>query len=492
MTMEGLPHKIRNHEQFVKHNLDILGVFNSPAAFTGPRIVQIDLTNDCNNDCIGCWCYSPLLGERRMRGAIKRKRLPLEVINAVITDLADMGTEEIILAGSGEPFMHLHILDILELISDKGIRCNLITNFTLVDEEIAKKLVDLNVDTITASIWAGSAEAYVKTHPSKTERTFHKIEEMLHRIHRYKESLNKRHPKIKITNVVLNLNCDDIEDMVDFAIRTQADLVEFNVIDIVDGKTDCLALSPADCQLIISQLSRIKERADYTEVFCIDLLASNLDGAHKREIAHFGSLIRVPENFHLDFSKFGLTCPRGQTADRYYVDYTSHSLFFQFNQELCRTCSESSCGLDKTDFTKHVPTLNLSNCSAFHRRVSAQRLQSTGLGSYDRYFIDTLPCYIGWIYSRILVSGNVVPCCKAHLVPMGNVYSQSSKDIWFSDKQNEFRGTALKYKKSHPYFEKIDCYKVCDNLAMNLDLHRRIVDLSATEKRHLNDYSGRL
>jgi len=43
------------------NELILKGVEDGKRAFIGPRIVQIDLTGKCNNDCIGCWVHSPFI-----------------------------------------------------------------------------------------------------------------------------------------------------------------------------------------------------------------------------------------------------------------------------------------------------------------------------------------------------------------------------------------------------------------------------------------------
>ena len=489
--MKEPAHITAGAEQLVKDNLDLLGVFHSPEAFGGPRIAQLDLTNNCNSDCIACWCHSPLLGEQRMRGSIKKQALPWQVVKHVIDDLADLGTEEILLAGSGEPLIYPNIMDALQRIQRRGIRCNLITNFTRVDEPLARMLVDLAVDTITASIWAGNARTYVKTHPAKTEKTLQQIERSLRRIHDQKSVLNRDHPKIKIVDVLMRPNVRDFEQMIEFALRTHADAVDFTFVDIIAGKTDCLRLSDDDYRFLAKALNRIRQREDYTELFCPDLAGSNLAKDHQREFTYFGHLIRVPARFNFDFSRLRLICPQGQIADRFDILHQAAAFDFKFNPQICGACADSHCGLNKSATTKRVDTLNLASCNALQRRILVQQGGCARRGPASGNIIETLPCYVGWIYSRILVNGDVVPCCKAHRVAMGNVLDHRFRQIWFSDKQREFRHKALTYEKSHPFFKKIDCYKACDNLAMNLDVHRRLVDLSGSEEQLLKQYNVR-
>ena len=102
-------------------------------------------------------------------------------------------------------------------------------------------------------------------------------------------------------------------------------------------------------------------------------------------------------------------------------------------------------------------------------------------GTYDEEIVEEIPCYVGWLFARIMTTGNVVPCCKGHRMPMGNIFKNRFKDIWLSDKYNEFRFNALNLKKTDVYFSrmgndaiaKTGCYN-CDNLWQNIPMHNKI------------------
>ncbi|MEE8480277.1 MAG: radical SAM protein, partial [Desulfobacterales bacterium] len=96
------------------------GILNQKI-YTGPWNVQIDLTNRCNNNCIACWCNSPLLGDKAMAPAIKNKSLSFETAIKLIDELDELGVRAIYFTGGGEPFMHPQILDIMRHIKAKKI-----------------------------------------------------------------------------------------------------------------------------------------------------------------------------------------------------------------------------------------------------------------------------------------------------------------------------------------------------------------------------------
>ena len=111
------------------------------------------------------------------------------------------------------------------------------------------------------------------------------------------------------------------------------------------------------------------------------------------------------------------------------------------------------------------------------RFVNKIKSKGADKGEYDLQVLHK-PCYIGYIFARILANGDVVPCCRAVMYPMGNINKKSFKEIWFSEEYNHFRERALYESKLSPYFKKIGCYTSCDNQVQNREmeefLRRRI------------------
>jgi radical SAM superfamily enzyme YgiQ (UPF0313 family) len=244
-------------EKVKKNYLNLLGVHHGSAAFKGPDCVQIDLTSKCNNNCVSCWCNSPLLGDKMYAGSKKFKTLPTQLAISVIDELADLGTKELFFSGGGEPFMHPDLLLILEHAKARGMFCTVNTNFTIMNEKIIQRLIDLSIDALTVSFWAATPESYVLTHPTKDEATFHRMTANLKMLNALK---GDRGPVVKIYNVISNLNYMDVARMVDFADETGSETVEFTVVDTIPGATDQLILDAAQRQNVLDQCARIAGR----------------------------------------------------------------------------------------------------------------------------------------------------------------------------------------------------------------------------------------
>lgn len=110
----------------------------------------------------------------------------------------------------------------------------------------------------------------------------------------------------------------------------------------------------------------------------------------------------------------------------------------------------------------------LDNFSSFMTRLKQEPARH---GRYDQHLVDSIPCYIGWVFCRIMANGQVAPCCRGVHIKMGSIYDSSFSDIWYSKKYNYFRRTAKTRSKNDRYFNKVGCQKTCDNYMHNLEIH---------------------
>jgi hypothetical protein len=134
------------------------------------------------------------------------------------------------------------------------------------------------------------------------------------------------------------------------------------------------------------------------------------------------------------------------------------------------------------------------------RIISRLRNPFSDEGHYDKGIIDTLPCYVGWTFSRILANGDVNACLKAHRIPVGNIYNESFQYIWNSPQQKLFRIKTGNVNKDDTFFRligndpnvKIGCHRGCDDLERTLTMIRRLEILTNFEKKMLKKFARKL
>ena len=243
------------------------GILDGSRAFIGPEIVQFDITNRCNNNCLCCWRNSPLLGELSEEDKREKEfELPFALVKKTIKELRSMGTKSLFFAGGGDPFVHPDIMKILKYAKKCKMKIFINTNFISVDKKRAKDLVKLKIDHIHISVLAGNSKTYALIHPNKTEETFYKIKEILKYItvlkKKRKQHLYTPYPHINLYYVVFNKNYKDINEMVDLAIGVKADSLEFTPVDVVSGKTDSLLLNSEQIESVTNDVKRSIKRLE--------------------------------------------------------------------------------------------------------------------------------------------------------------------------------------------------------------------------------------
>ncbi len=230
------------------------GVLSVEESFIGPQLVQLDVTNLCNNDCVACWSNSPMLEDLLIDPASKRDTIPLDVIKRTIGELAQIGTKEIYMAGGGDPTMHPQAFDIWQCIKDHDMTLYVNTNFVrLCSEDAIRRILQIGIDHFTLSMWAGTPEAYSKTHPNKGEKDFHKLVKYVKLLNQMKNDK----PYIKVYHVISRLNFDDFYNMLDFCIETGCESVEFTLVDTIPGKTDQILLEEEERQWLYEQCEKV-------------------------------------------------------------------------------------------------------------------------------------------------------------------------------------------------------------------------------------------
>lgn len=105
----------------------------------------------------------------------------------------------------GEPLMTEGILDLVEFISHQGYRTNLVTNGFLIDEAMAKNIVNSNLDTLTISLDGATSQThdFIRGIKGSYARVMQAID--------YLDKFRKDgKPKISILTIIMERNLDEI------------------------------------------------------------------------------------------------------------------------------------------------------------------------------------------------------------------------------------------------------------------------------------------
>jgi len=94
-------------------------------------------------------------------------------------------------------------------------------------------------------------------------------------------------------------------------------------------------------------------------------------------------------------------------------------------------------------------------------------------GDYTSDVYAKIPCYIGWIYTRILCDGSVVPCCGCYDYRLGNAAERPLREIWHSKEYAEFRAKSINIRNDRSIAGRCACHS-CVHAGMNMGIYRSL------------------
>ena len=133
-----------------------------------PLLVELDLTNACDNFCPWCFGYSGLDRQDKTTWNVDNfgAKFKKEEAFDVLKQCADFGVKSITLTGGGEPLVSPICMDVIQYIKKLGMECALITNGNRINEEKAHIILE-NCEWCRFSVDAIDAEEYDREHGVK-------------------------------------------------------------------------------------------------------------------------------------------------------------------------------------------------------------------------------------------------------------------------------------------------------------------------------------
>jgi MoaA/NifB/PqqE/SkfB family radical SAM enzyme len=204
--------------------LDLLalqGILWSRQPWCGPRIAQIDISDDCNLDCAicnrSCMGVGGLMPEHRVR--------------ALIDELYALGTQEIFFHGFGEPACHPQLPGMILHVRSHypKLRQHLITNGTWNSPALDAALIRGRV-AVRFSLHAGDEWTWQQMHPRDDPRFFRQAGDNLHRL------AAAAPDRVEVLYVLCNLNFRKIPEMLVFALKCGVRKVLFRPMRLFKGR----------------------------------------------------------------------------------------------------------------------------------------------------------------------------------------------------------------------------------------------------------------
>ncbi|MBN1225228.1 MAG: radical SAM protein [Candidatus Aminicenantes bacterium] len=230
----------------------VMGIFHGSRAFGGPLQADLGLTNRCGLQCLHCFYYSPHTDKPNLKPLLRAKKRDSELpsqksltdllnldantdrTNKLIDELISMGTCRFEFIGGGEPFLHDNALEFMARAKHAGGTCLVNTSGYLFDKDKMDALLKMGFDVLRITTMAGTRDMYIRTHPKAKKSTFDDIENNLNYLAERKKASGRRYPKIELICVVMSENIDGLKDFAEFAVRMNADALQYRAFADVD------------------------------------------------------------------------------------------------------------------------------------------------------------------------------------------------------------------------------------------------------------------
>jgi radical SAM protein with 4Fe4S-binding SPASM domain len=187
-----------------------------------PIAVHMDITYRCNERCVHCYLDHDDHGE-----------MTTAEIKSVLDQLADAGVFFLTFSG-GEVFMRRDFFELLEYARRLMFNVKIKTNAVMIDEEDARRIRDLGVDTIQISVYSHRPEVHdaITKLPHSLERTIKAI-----------RFLRDQGLKVTIANVLMTPNSSDQSGVQELAEELGVQYtLDPTITPMMDGNTSVLSL----------------------------------------------------------------------------------------------------------------------------------------------------------------------------------------------------------------------------------------------------------
>ncbi len=198
---------------------------------------QIELTSRCNERCLHCYIPHEL----------KDGDITPELYNRALDQLEELGTWHITLSG-GEPMLHPNFKDFLHDAKERGFYVTVLSNLTLLDDEIIQIMSDGNKSSVQVSLYSMIPEHHdmITQLPGSHAKTLASIEKLI-----------KADVPVQISCPTMKENKDDFKDVLrwahDHKIRA---ITDYSIMAEYNNDTSNLIhrLAPEECGEVIRDI----------------------------------------------------------------------------------------------------------------------------------------------------------------------------------------------------------------------------------------------
>lgn len=212
-----------------------------------PINIHLELTYRCNLKCVHCYCVEDK----------KREELSYAEIVNLLDQLSEAGGLFLTLTG-GEVLLREDFFDIAFYAKKKNFATRVFTNGTLIDEDAADRLAELNPLSVEFSLYGVGPDAHDEI--TTVKGSFVKLRRTI-------DLLKKRNITIFLKTVVMKSNLKECEELARLGRELGAhSSFSFEVTPRNDGSTGPLEYRLDDAELFKFVSGDIPQRWEYVEI----------------------------------------------------------------------------------------------------------------------------------------------------------------------------------------------------------------------------------
>ncbi len=230
----------------------------------GPIYAQIGIADPCNHKCVMCPDHPPeenVSPTTEAAFALKPGIMSLEQFKEIIDDYKSMDTYRIELVGQGEPMLHKQIVEMVAYAKTRGMFVRMVSNGSRIFEREAEAMVDYGMDHLQISLNAGKPMTYPLIHVTESPENYIKVKANLRYLSDYKKSKDSQLPNLRLSFVITNRNCFELNEMVQAVYDTGADEAKFEYAAVHEGTQD-LRLTEEEFQKVQSLIPEAEKLAE--------------------------------------------------------------------------------------------------------------------------------------------------------------------------------------------------------------------------------------
>jgi MoaA/NifB/PqqE/SkfB family radical SAM enzyme len=169
------------------------------------------------------------------------------------------------MAGAGEPLLHSRFFDVIAALKRAGLRVQVFTNGILIDEDMARRLVQSRIDILRVSLWAVTEAEHERWHPGVNPRMLEKRLGGIRALAAERKASSSRF-ELALQMPINRENLGALDRRVEIAVESGAASVSFGYYRAYGSALDYLALGPEDLPAVRAAFRSALDRLEAARI----------------------------------------------------------------------------------------------------------------------------------------------------------------------------------------------------------------------------------